>query len=1038
MIPFRPEILLLQAADAVGEALDVPGAELIDKAGEAAGAAEEVADAAGGSGSYIKLLFALATIALPFVVGGMLASALKLKDMGMRLGVCLFAATVAAAPFLWHLSQGTPWSEVMRQGIDLAGGTNLVYQAVPTEDKPLTSAVMQQMVGAVMRRSNPSGTEEITVRQVGADRIEVIIPGRETTFVDDIKRKLVRLGSLEFAIMANTTDHPELVQQDRNGNLIGPAMQMPQTQKDYRDPNTGEVIASWREVGERSPGVQKDVEAFGGVATRDVDRIWIDNGKKIKGTAREYLLMMDPPERRITGEYLTKAEPTFTQSGLVVGFRFNSRGAFMFQRLTKKNLPRRDGTKRRLAILLDGKIHSAPNINSVISDNGVIEGDFTQTEVNELVGVLNAGALVVPLKPDPISEATVDPLLGRDVRDKGIFAIQVAALAVVVFMLFYYRFAGLVAVLCLALNLLLVLSTMVLISATFTLPGLAGLVLTIGMAVDANVLIFERIREELNRGSSMRMAIQNGFDRAFTTIVDANVTTLITAVILFMIGTDQVKGFAVTLFIGIVMSMFAALYFGRLIFDLAERKRWISKLSMSSIVGKTDWDFVGKRKLAAIVSVCLIVLGLGAFFSRGQDNYDIDFTGGTMVTFQFTEPQETSAVEDQLATNFDNFSLERLSLSGNTEGSEGKYFRLRTTLRDAQSGGESDGEIAEVPIRKMINDTFAASAGMELLTVTMENDPVVAIPVPEAGDATAIFDEFAGGNAAGIRFSDEVTEAKIRDLLTEAIGTPDAQNSFDIEGIAGSGIEATENEVRKFSEVTVKVDKSISADDLTAALGTMKASMAASPHFDEVNSFASSVAGEMKQSAIFAIVASLLAVVAYIWFRFQRITFGIAAVAALVHDVLIVLGMVALAGWMSGNPIGQLALLTDFRLNLPMIAAFLTIVGYSLNDTIVVFDRIREVRGKNPAMTEEIVNTSLNQTLSRTLLTSITTFLVVAILYLIGGEGIHGFAFCLVLGVIVGTYSSIYVASPVLLWLMNRPTGGSPASANTKPEKAAA
>ena len=217
----------------------------------------------------------------------------------------------------------------------------------------------------------------------------------------------------------------------------------------------------------------------------------------------------------------------------------------------------------------------------------------------------------------------------------------------------------------------------------------------------------------------------------------------------------------------------------------------------------------------------------------------------------------------------------------------------------------------------------------------------------------------------------------------------------------------------------------------------MKQSMANSPHFEEVNSFDSSVAGEMQRDAILAMLFSLVAIVAYIWFRFERITFGLAAVAALVHDVLIVLGLVALASYAGGTGVGQVLLLQNFKINLPMIAAFLTIVGYSLNDTIVVFDRIREVRGKNPALTGEMVNFSLNQTLARTVLTSMTTLIVVAILYARGGEGIHGFAFCLVMGVVVGTYSSIYVASPVLLWLMNRP-GSQPQRARTSQKAVAA
>ncbi|MCL4127299.1 UNVERIFIED_CONTAM: hypothetical protein GTU68_027657 [Idotea baltica] len=298
---------------------------------------------------------------------------------------------------------------------------------------------------------------------------------------------------------------------------------------------------------------------------------------------------------------------------------------------------------------------------------------------------------------------------------------------------------------------------------------------------------------------------------------------------------------------------------------------------MFSLVGETNINFLSGRIPCAIVSLALIATGLFAFAQRGEKNYDIDFTGGTMVTFQLTEPSDTATVEGVLASIF-----------------------------KGASKSDKDGD---------------------------------------------------------------------------------------------------DQQVLKFDAVTVRATSEVDADDFSAALAAMQEKLATSPLFDEVNTFQSAVASEMKRSAILAIIISLIAIVAYVWFRFQRITFGLAAVVALVHDVLIVLGVMALA---------------SMRINLPMVAAFLTIVGYSLNDTIVVFDRIREVRGKNPDLTDAIVNTSLNQTLSRTLLTSLTTFLVVAILYAIGGEGIHGFAFCLTMGVIVGTYSSIYVASPVLIWLMNR------------------
>ena len=1016
---------LQKATKAAGEVV----AETADKVAE-------VTPAGGGGSVTLTLLFVAAAFILPFVIGHLIANSLKMKDAGMRMSWCLLALSLSISPFIWHGYQGTKFNDIIRRGIDLAGGTNMVFQVDKgnmEKEKKVTDQAMDRMVGAVSRRINKSGTEEVTVRQVGSDRIEVIVPGADPGLVADLKNKMTTLGSLEFGLVANSADH---------GTVIASGKSLPDQEKYLRN-SSNEIIAMWRPVGRKAGGEFKVIQP-GDHARRTVDGSSVE-GVKPGETVDEILIVRDKEKYRVTGKYLTRASIGSDQAGRpAVNFQFSSQGGWLFSKLTRANRPRADGSRRHLAIVLNNEVHSAPTINSVIGDSGIIEGDFTTAEVRELTSVLNAGALELPLKKDPINEMTIDPLLGADVQEKGMRAIMIAALMVVIFMWVYYRFAGFVAVLSLVLNLALVLGCMVAINATFTLPGIAGLVLTIGMAVDANVLIFERIREEVNRGSSLRMAIQNGFGRAFTTIVDANVTTLITAAILFMIGTDQIKGFAVTLIIGILMSMFTALYFGRLVFDVAERKGWIKKLGMFSIVGSTNWDFVGKRGIAAICSLALIGVGLTAFVSRGTDNYDIDFTGGTMVTFKFEEAHEIGDVRSALIADNGNgkkffnpdITVEGLAITTPAgELIENRYFRLRTRDRD-EAGSEGE------KIEDRVNAAFEAAGGMKLTRITMQHESPAMIEAPE-GQAETSADPTLGGFETGMSFSDEISSVTIIDNFAAALErvAPEAYKEIDslvrVKGTVGSGVDADENAVKKYSGVTLTTYPQIAENDLSEALASMENAMAKQPHFDEVNSFASSVAGEMKQKALVAIFVSLIAIVGYIWFRFQRISFGLAAVAALVHDVLVVLGMVALCSYLSGNSFGDLLLLNDFKINLPMIAAFLTIVGYSLNDTIVVFDRIREVRGKNPALTPEMVNTSLNQTLSRTLLTSITTFIVVAILYAIGGEGIHGFAFCLVLGVIVGTYSSIFVASPVLLWLMNRNPGDSKSSASSKREAVA-
>ena len=896
------------------------------------------------------------------------------------------------------------WQDALTFGIDLAGGTNLVYQLVEKDDEPITDELMDRMVGAVSKRINPAGTKEVTVRRVGRDRIEVIIPGANQAAVEETKKLISRLGSLEFGIVANRIDHKNEVQR---------ALASPR--KDVRVNNR--VVARWVPI--RPNVVDGQL-----VPNRDFDGDESIAVRQIKGLApgfNELLIINEPdPDRKITGKLLTRANPTNDESGRpAVGFHFNQRGASLFSALTQKNRPTQEGRQRRLAILLDDKVITAPNINSVIGADGIIQGRFTQKEVNDQVSVLNAGSLPRELKPNPISEFSISPTLGYDVQSKGKLALWVSSLAVVVFMAAYYLVAGLVADFAMILNLLFIVSVMAFIQAAFTLPGLAGLVLSAGMAVDANVLIYERIREETQRGASLRMAIHNGFDRALVAIVDSNLTTLITAVILYMIGTEQVKGFAVSLFIGLVMNLYTAVFVSRLILNIFEKTRITKELKMMSAIGHTSIDFVGKQFVATTASVILIIAGLAAFVARGDENYDIDFTGGTMITMQFMERQETDDVRHKLEEVLgSNITLEELTISGSN--SAGTLFRLRTTNQD-------EGKVEET-----INSAFRNQLVRKEMTPGKIEPIAASAKKPDAkdaktGEAEAADDEtFADGRKVELAFSREIAASTVQDYFERELTTinddkyRNVTSLLAIRGIAGTGMSAAEGQSRQFSKVVLEAAKEIDEKDLQAAVTAVRDRMHDKPTFDEVTSFDSSVAYEAKESAVIAIVASLIAIVAYIWFRFQNVVFGLSAVVALAHDVLVALACVALGSYLSRTPVGPLLGLVDFKINMPMIAVFLTIVGYSLNDTIVIFDRLREVRGKNPTITREMINLTVNQTLSRTILTALTVFLTVLILYALGGEGIHGFAFCMLIGSVAGTYSTVYIASPLVLWFMKR------------------
>lgn len=970
-------------------------------------------------------LFAIgaAVFILPFVLGTLLGRALKLKDLSFKFGLVLFAIFFSLSPFVYYQAMSPKgWMGAIKLGIDLAGGTNLVYQVdtrqAQAEGKQVDVATLDKMVEAVKKRINPSGAEEVTVRRVGADRLEIIIPGADKDVVQQKKNAITKLGSLEFAILANERRHASIIQQ---------AKQLSDKQDELR--KDGRVVASWREV---DPKEESRMSTEGQVAVREVTR---RNQDREEVPVRQFLVTHEAPDDAVTGRFLLRAGSNMDpERGLAVSFTLNTRGGIRFAKLTSKYQPEAsDGFRHRLAILLDGKIHSAPDINERIPSGSVqITGSFTQKDVDALIAVLNAGALEVPLIPEPVFEFTISPTLGIDVQRDGIRATLISAVAVFILMLIYYRVGGVIADLCLALNLLLVIGSMAFIDATFTLPGIAGLVLTIGMAIDSNVLINERMKEELARGASMRMAIENGFNKALSAIVDGNVTALITALILYLIGSDQVRGFAVTLFLGLVMSLFSVLVFGHMCFNVIERKRWVTKLNMFQIIGKTNIDFLGQRKWAFLFSGVMVTCGVVALVMRGPDNLDIDFSGGTMVTFEFVEPQETDAVQEKLTEKFGpSLGLERLVLSGETAtAGTGRRFRVRTT--------EQNQEV----VAKQISEAFDG-AKMQLVRVTLTYSEPQAI----AQDSKDLLDErFAGGHRSELKFSSGLGTATITDFLgreLRAINGPDGASKYvstdSLIAVVGRTPEESPADpnvsTEKFVAAEALVAPEVAEADFAEALRQLQSKMAASPVFEEVNSFASQVAGETMRNALLALLISFVAIVIYIWFRFENIYYGLAALLALGHDVLITAGSIAIAAYLSRTPIGPLLLLDDFRFNLTIVASLLAIVGYALNDTVVIFDRLREIRGKNPHITYEMINMGVNETLSRSIMTALTTLIVVVILYVFGGEGIHGFAYANIIGTVISCYSTVYIANPVLLWLVTRPrqTPGPATSASARP-----
>lgn len=976
-----------------------------DQAMTAGAAAKEAAPAAGG---YDWKLIALlvGTFILPVILAQLIARGLRLKEYAGRIGVVLFVLFLSVVPFLSQIANGQSVFDAVTWGIDLAGGTNMVFEvdeaAARATGKPVTSEVMTQMEGAVKTRINPSGVEEVTVRKVGQNRIEIIVPGADTEKAQQIKERIVNLGELEFDLVANNLEFDSIIK----------LAQEPANKDKTELYENGKLVAKWRRSAKSKKTGEWMVDAGGGAYEDGVVRERDINGQKV----REILVINEPDaKRRITGELLSQASSGVGESGPNVHFRFNQRGGYLFSQLTSAHLPR-EGTnfKTRLAILLNDELYSAPTINSVISDSGEITGNFTQEEVDELVSVLNAGALQVPLKKQPVNEYTVSPLLGVDIQQKGLRAIGLSVIGVILVTAGYYLWPGVIADISLILNLIILLGAMAVIDATFTLPGLAGIALTLGMAIDANVLIYERMREEQAKGASFRMSIKNGFDKALPTILDSNLTTMITAVVLYYIGTDQVKGFAVTLFIGLAISMFCAVYVGRLIFDIAEKKRWLTELKMMNLVPSKNFDFVGKRFFFIGLSVTIMILGLLVIAFRGRDNMDIDFRGGSLVTFQFAGDTQPS-VDDVLATVQPKFedpvSLEKLTIPAKGTEKARELFRLRTLVDNP------------IKTRDALRDAFATGENQLILQSFSASEIKPIAPLKE-GETPTEENRYAGGREVEFTVSQPLSastlngeaDAVFAGISAERYGKAD---SFVVVNPVGSDTEPVNKLVLRAIPDVPEADVKTASEALVQRLDKQ-------PVFEELNTFAAQVATDTQVSALLAIFFSLLATTIYLWIRFNGITFGLAASIACFHDVLITLGIMAAVSYLGLTSFGQSIGLLDFKVNLTIVAAVLTVIGYSLNDTIVVFDRIREVRGKSPTVTYEMVNRSLNETLPRTLLTSSTTLLVLVVLYLIGGESVRGFSLCLILGIVVGTYSSIYVASPVLVWIMSRNTGKKP------------
>ncbi len=1052
----------------------------------------------------------------------------------------------------------------IKLGLDLKGGSELLYK-VRVEEKEDRPGITREIIEVLKKRIDPQGVIEYRIQEHGSHRILVQVPGATRTEIEALKNRITRLGKLEFRLAASI-DSPE-----------------------YKEAMEGKPV----------PGFYKQ---------------WLQKKKGEEGEAGKWYLIQN--KIAISGEHLSRIYADRKGIEPVVGFEFDTIGKSKFGQITERNIG------KPLAIILDGILYSAPVIRDRIPGSGIIEGNFTQDEVNELIAIMRAGSLPADLELE--METMVGPSLGRDSINRGLIAGAIGGIFAILFVGIYYMGVGWVANCANALNIFFTIGMMALLNATLTLPGIAGLVLMIGMGIDSNVLIFERIREEKARGKPLRAAVKAGYERAFSAIFDSHVTTLITGVILAVVGTGPVKGFAWTLILGLIINLFTSVFVTRVVYDVCMDFGWIKRFSMFKLIGVPHVKFVNYRFVLVAISGACLIGGMITFTLRGNKKYDIDFTGGTLVQLHLANPVQPGFIRTALAAdgyggaevqsiwsgeNLTQFistanefgirikelnetkvkqkitedikgALDKSGLFAEIDFVEPTIFDLtlqkpieETAIQDIlkAAGYREEAVVSITSVNQSAKEYLVSITGLEDIKkrpqligevidrlkdhvvfhnvkITMgdivetlqtqdvkmpTSKPFVDVEVSEPIDPSILNYEFnkqGFGNISVTGQSKESMMARtsklriegprtslqdIKQALKETIQIPsvyvkgneaiqvDLKESISKENFlalmkriksvkrayavnapaqvftihvrplsAGKVQEKIKEDViHEFKENLYKekvevsfelltdisrdtqekessvaqfrmtLSKPLNKEQIEEALTSagyphvleeglevgreyktvkivlnphnaetiekaIKSSFEIPKPLQRIVSIGSTVAGEMKSRAILGVIFSFVATIFYVWFRFGDFKFGSSAIIAVIHDILITLGAVAVADYLFGN----------MKIDSSMVAAFLTVVGYSLNDTIVIFDRIRENMGvRGNLLTPQLVNDSINQTLSRTLLTGVTTIGVLCALFFLGGPEIHGFAFVMLIGIVVGTYSTIFVACPMLV-----------------------
>ncbi len=659
-----------------------------------------------------------------------------------------------------------------------------------------------------------------------------------------------------------------------------------------------------------------------------------------------------------------------------------------------------------MAIVINSEIVTMPTINERLPGEGIIKGGgiagFKQEEVDQLVTVLRSGSLRI--RPEIESQERVGATLGEESIRNGTRSAIVSLVVVFAFMIAYYRRLGVLAAISLVANIAILLGVMSFWQATLTLPGIAGIILTMGMAVDSNILIYERIREEQLRGRKPLQAAKDGFAHASATIVDSNLTTLVSGIVLYVLGSGPVRGFATTLCVGILTTMFAALLVTRVLVHFQLKNKKIEEWKMARWISDPKIRFMAKAKPAIALSLIVIVAGLITFFSLpDREKLGIEFVGGVNMKVRTEAPLPTQEIRQRVAsipgTIGETSEVKALLASG---GEEEGYNEFRITFKSVD---EAQAPAARGEFTDTLKD-FVEGEIRNALSDVLEKGPYEISVQPGTPMSTAIGTLYFERPHPVEDLKKALGAVPIEEVTVEKVEGPIAAYRF-------------EGKVPP-DRIDLAVGQSIEQQILIASKDSQQQPYLWAQPIGDISTIGAAVVSELRDKALLALVVSLFAIVMYIRVRFAEYSYGIAAVVALIHDVLVTLSALAFVVFLE-NRFG--ITLVDAEINLSTIAAFLTLIGYSVNDTVVTFDRVRENLPRMKASLYDVLDISINQTLSRTILTAGTVFLTVMILlaFNFGSRNVlESFSFAMLVGVIAGTYSSVFIAAPVLLWLENR------------------